>query len=484
MGLFRRGGQIGPELSRPLILGFSRGVSWAYGLRGSVRVDALLLVPRLADLAGSAWLVIRRRLVAGCGPGCLDQSVRWAHESTGAVMRFEPMPLDEIRAFLEVIGEKRVPAISVILTDGTMLTGRFRHYPDRSVPLILEAETDGSGARVEIPTDRIAGILEQNPIGAKELDPTLLSSPAEQAGLKGEYWVTSYLRQVVSEWTQAEVIHYDTDTMLYLDAEAISARSGGINNIGGGFIVSASMGWESKLVSRAARRLKRNVVEIGEHCAAWHADVTVIGYVEFYDDFGVQPSPEGGPVLEVEGALWNAAIVWRAPPGERQVDNRWALCYFRKDRLGLGPRSWERIDQPVRVYGDKQPHQQTLDLGVAPCYLKARAAACFPTDRLCLRVCPTVSYESELDCVRCGARTERGRRLSRGRIRRWPRRWHPGPSARPAAPRSVRSASLRAATPPRPGLPRAAATASVSARRAAGRRRVSAPGRRPRPGRR
>jgi hypothetical protein len=51
--------------------------------------------------------------------------------------------------------------------------------------------------------------------------------------------------------------------------------------------------------------------------------------------------------------------------------------------MGLGPGNWELIVQPVRIYGDKQPHQQTLEPGVvAQCYVKVRAAMCFPNDAL------------------------------------------------------------------------------------------------------
>ena len=40
----------------------------------------------------------------------------------------------------------------------------------------------------------------------------------------------------------------------------------------------------------------------------------------------------------------------------------------------LGWGSWGAMDQPISIYGDKQPQEQRLDLGVAHCYLKVRAA--------------------------------------------------------------------------------------------------------------
>lgn len=101
------------------------------------------------------------------------------------------------------------------------------------------------------------------------------------------------------------------------------------------------------------------------------------GYVEFFDVSRAEPSPEGGPLLEVEGAKWAAAVVRRSPPAERSPEDPWALCYFRQDYLMVGPGKWEHIAQPVSICGDKQPFEQALQLGVAHCYLKARAAMAF-----------------------------------------------------------------------------------------------------------
>lgn len=298
----------------------------------------------------------------------------------GAVMGFDPMPQDAIQAYLGTIGDS-VEAVSVILTDGTMLTGRYRIHDNPSEPISLHALTPSSLYKVEIPASRIAGILEQNPVGAMAPDSSLLVAAAARAGLAMDETTIYGIMGPGSEWTQEETIGYQAKTILYLDSEAISARSGGINNIGGGFIVSASLGWQSKLVGKAARLLRRHVVNVGAQCTARHSDLTLKGYVEFFDVSGVQPNSEGGPLLEIEGALWTAAFVRSSPPARRAPDDSWALCYFRKDCLGLGPRSWEHIVNPVRIYGDKQPHKQTMDLGVAPCYLKVRAAACFPKDK-------------------------------------------------------------------------------------------------------
>ena len=43
----------------------------------------------------------------------------------------------------------------------------------------------------------------------------------------------------------------------------------------------------------------------------------------------------------------------------------------------VGPENWKHIVQPVSIYGDKRPFGQKLPLGVAMCYLMARAAMAF-----------------------------------------------------------------------------------------------------------
>jgi hypothetical protein len=298
-------------------------------------------------------------------------------------MTFEPMPTEEIREYFELIGDE-VQAVSVILTDGTMLTGRYAGGGLSGRP-VLEAVDDRRAYRVIVPASAIAGILEQvtaNPSGTGVPDPSLLVGPAARAGL--EVLPVGYfgLLDPGPRWLPGETIQYTADTMIYFDADAISARSGGINGIGGGFLASGNLQWAPKLVSKGERLLKRHVFDVGSQCAAPRADLTLVGYVEFFDVSQAQASAEGGPLLESEGSLWNAATVWSSPPGARRSGDPWALCYFRQDRLGLGPVSWQRIGQPVRVYGDKQPHGQTIhELGVAPCYLKVRVAGCFKADQ-------------------------------------------------------------------------------------------------------
>jgi hypothetical protein len=302
--------------------------------------------------------------------------------AAGAVVEFDPMPSEEIRTYLARLTDKEPQAVSVILTDGTMLTGQYA-VGDLSYPLVLGAFEGNFTHVVAIPAGQIAGILEQDPSGAGPPDVSLLIPPAAAVGLEVQTLPQGFFALISpgGPWKQGKTIHYRNRTMLYLDVAAISARSGGINNVGGGYLVSAQVGWTSKVVGQATRRLRRHVVEIGSQCAAPHADLTLIGYVEFFDVSGVEPSSEGGPLLEVEGSLWHAAVIYSAPQGSRHLDKRWALCYFRKNCWTLGPEDWHRITHPVRVYGDLQPKEQTLDLGVAECQLMVRAAACFPHDK-------------------------------------------------------------------------------------------------------
>jgi hypothetical protein len=297
-------------------------------------------------------------------------------------MTFDPMPAEEIKEYFGLIGDG-AQAVSVILTDGTMLTGRYAGGGLFCRP-VLEAVDDRHAYRVIVPASRIAGILEQittNPSGTGPPDPSLLVDPAARAGL--EVLSADYfgLLDPGPRWLPGETIEYTANTIIYFDADAISARSGGITGIGGGFLASGNLQWAPKLVSKGERLLKRHVFGVGSYCAAPRVDLTLVGYVEFFDVSNAQASTESGPLLEVEGSLWNAATVWSSPPGARPPGDPWALCYFRQDRLGLGPVNWQRIGQPVRVYGDKQPHGQTIHLGVAPCYLKVRVAGCFKADQ-------------------------------------------------------------------------------------------------------
>ena len=200
-------------------------------------------------------------------------------------MGFDPMPRDEIQAYVGVIGNS-AQAVSVILTDGTILTGRYYIRDDPSHPLALETHEGNTHYDVAIPADRIAGILEQftsEPRG-QGWDPSILLPSAERAGLQVSISYSLSSIDPGGQWIQSERIRYLEDTMLYFDADAISARSGGINSIGLGFaLASASAGWQYKLIDKAKGFLKHHVIDVGSHCAAPRADMTLKGYVQFFD---------------------------------------------------------------------------------------------------------------------------------------------------------------------------------------------------------
>jgi hypothetical protein len=296
-------------------------------------------------------------------------------------MSFDPMSPDEVDAYLDLIPDG-VQTVTMILTDGTFLTGRLvlSGVPERP---ILEAFDDSYGYRVIVPSHRIAGILEQvttNPSGTGPPSPSLLVDPATRAGLAALPIEYAGMINPGAKWRTGERIQYGLDTIIYVDAEAISARSGGLRGIGGGFLASASVSWAPRLLSKVEGLLKHNEFPIGSHCGAPRADLTLIGYVEFFDVSNATPSAEHGPLLELEGAIWVAAAVRRSPSWARRQNEPWALCYFRRDRIGIGPANWERIGQPVRVYGDKQPQEEQTSLGLARCHLKARAAGVLIAD--------------------------------------------------------------------------------------------------------
>jgi hypothetical protein len=293
---------------------------------------------------------------------------------------FDAMSVDEIGEYLAMLPGEDL-TLSIILTEGTMLTGHYirDHLPGRP---ILEAMDDRFSYRVIVPFQRIAGILEHattGPLSVGPSPPNLLLGPAENAGL--DVLTTEYFGLIDpgGEWRRPESILYGVDTLLYLDADAISVRSGGIRGIGGGFLASASVSWAPKLVNKAARLLKQNVVEVGSHCGEPRADFTMKGYVEFFDVTNVQPSRDEGPLLLLEGSTWIGAAIRSS--GTRHRGEPWALWYFREDRMGLGSMNWERIGQPVRIYGDKQPVPQNTSLGTAQCFVKARVAGCFSADQ-------------------------------------------------------------------------------------------------------
>lgn len=296
-------------------------------------------------------------------------------------MAFDPIPPEVIQEYLSTTGYK-ADALSVILTDGTVLTGNNNYIngPDHSITLGTD-QNPAVHPVVVIPFERVAGITEQAlprvRQGLQAPDPSVLVPPAEKAGLEVNEIITLQGLDPGSTWEQGR-IHYQEDTWLYLDSNAISLRSGGINSVGFGIpLASASIGWQSTLFNKAKRFLSHHVVDLGSYCAAPHADLALSGYVEFFDVSGLRPSSEGGALLELEGALWTAAVARPSRGSVGSADDRWALCYFRQESMMLGWASWGTMDQPVRVYGDKQPLEQKLDLGVAHCYLKARAAMAF-----------------------------------------------------------------------------------------------------------
>jgi hypothetical protein len=315
-----------------------------------------------------------------------------APSGSQATVQLEPLARDQLAAALDEISDGGGSWATIVLTDGTALPARISPHGVLSGDrLVLEDNRTFSEHTISVPADRVAGVspfafrqtyteqrfrrkVRKQPPSADDWLYRALTENAERAGLSVEF--TSVLYRLPHErpirWGGIE---FRTDTPLYCDWQFLARAAGGINNVGVGFVVSVSAGWSKSLMSSFRKTVARTTEPLAMVCQ--HHEPACRGHVNLLA--GAGDDHDG---LSMEGARWLPAIMTERPVADGRVDRSgaWTLAYFREDGFMLPHALWDKLSQPIRVFGDVISTPAMTDYGAVSCFVKVRAAAFLEAD--------------------------------------------------------------------------------------------------------
>lgn len=167
---------------------------------------------------------------------------------------------------------------------------------------------------------------------------------------------------------------FRNDTILYNNQQYFQDIAGGINNVGLSTpIGGGSVGWEVSMHTLLMQEVKQSSTKFSQLCATDKAKVVVTGYITFTQGMGDTLFAAIQPDLKMNGVKWLPAIcgINRPRTGISFTNDPWSIIYFREDSLEM-PQDWfDRLRQPMNIFGDIFP----FSMGGQDCIMKAHGAA-------------------------------------------------------------------------------------------------------------
>lgn len=335
-------------------------------------------------------------------------------------MNFLPLPEEKIIEAVDRLYKDNIRALSIILTDGTTLWGPIPCETYRA-GVGLEPVSELCFARagyfelyydkpykekaVFIPLREIGGIsplsctqlmgkrLTLRSIGrylsrsrlfddsALELMFRCLWKKAIRRGYPTKRYGPFMYTLPMEKPFRWEYINFLRDTPLYCDWDYLSKKNGGLNSLGVGFVASISAGWSKSLWSSFKKKVESTLVAYEHACSL--QEVSLKGFPVFLT---VRKSKSLSDiteeVLKMEGSKWYATIFSseKVRNFKHLTNIEWIPIYFKEDSLMLPKDLWEKLSQPIRVFGDIVTAATKTQFGEVSCFVKARAAAFLSID--------------------------------------------------------------------------------------------------------
>jgi len=314
------------------------------------------------------------------------------------------MPQEKIREAIVALKraepERYSITISIILTDGEVLCGTLPPYPRPVIeppPLdTLELYNEEKSISIFVPFGKIAGIAplpyrqEREPLprhrylySESPADRVIFDETLRKASVRG-FEVRRHPPGVCFLEAREPVcygeIKFTAETPLYCDWNYLSNKSGGINNLGVGFgLISFSAGWSKSLWTSFNRKVTNRKVSLRKICG--RSDATLSGYISFLvnkvkssDEEEIMYKEE---TLHMEGVRWLGSVIaeGRVISSKQLGKTSWAIVYFREDSFMFPKSLWEKITDPITLFGEVVNFSFKTEFGDSKCFVKARAAA-------------------------------------------------------------------------------------------------------------
>ncbi len=159
---------------------------------------------------------------------------------------------------------------------------------------------------------------------------------------------------------------------MYTDWDYLSRVSGGINSIGGGFVVSGSVAWEKSLYSVRKRIMKKRIKSLSDIDKTKEDTVIIGGYIDHvYIKKGKKKKTSH---VQMEGFNWFPVIISEEPIRDENdlVGRNWCVGYMRESCMQVPKLAFEETQTPLRIQGELMPMSVKTPFGESDIVIKIR----------------------------------------------------------------------------------------------------------------
>ncbi|MGB9956854.1 hypothetical protein ACOZ4B_10755 [Haloferax prahovense] len=299
-------------------------------------------------------------------------------------MQLDPITHSDLRRFVLGVQDTQSGVIGIVLINGVTIYGVLpAENKVKEGHLRLKLNEKHNEKIVEVPIKHISGLYKIDLCQTGPSISLLGGDKLESAEIWMYHWTENvaesfdyeiedleliYNITVTSEFSRGD-IEFASRTPLYCDWEFFSNKAGGLRSIG----VSAmgfggSAGWDSSLWKQFEDSVERHETELDQ--IHGRSDAVVAGYVDFIE------TPESNLTEEMEGEEWFAALISSSrPSGRDDLADKWSIGYFRSDSFMFPRRHWDKISEPIHVFGEVVDTNVETPFGDVDSYIKARGSA-------------------------------------------------------------------------------------------------------------
>ncbi len=159
---------------------------------------------------------------------------------------------------------------------------------------------------------------------------------------------------------------------IYIDWEYVSHKAGGLNNIGGGLMVSASVGVQRSLYYEHGKLMRKKAADFGT--VFENKEDSVVTNAFIYHDFFKKVRGKRNITMDMEGEEWSAVLLSSEPIKDKKDlrDDNWCVGFMKDNCMQIPKMVFKDIQKPLKIQGEVIPMSIDTAVGTSKVFFKIR----------------------------------------------------------------------------------------------------------------
>lgn len=148
--------------------------------------------------------------------------------------------------------------------------------------------------------------------------------------------------------------------------------AGGINNIGGGCVVSASLGFQKSLSYEQRKLMRKKATDIGAVFGSKNDSIVIKAFI--YHDFFKKRRGKRNITMDMEGEEWSAVLISDKPIKDKKelLYDNWCVGFMKDKCMQLPKMVFKDMQMPVKIQGEVIQMPIDTAVGTSRVFIKIR----------------------------------------------------------------------------------------------------------------